>query len=402
MDHLHRHSFAYLGAMPTLASNRILGFIGSSMIGVFLPIFLYEFFGMSLWAVLLWFAIDFAIKLPFYAPAAKLFSRIGLIRAMGIGTIGMVLFYWMFYLLDVGSQIHPFVLMAIGMFGLSLNSTLYWSPFHIDFAKFADPKHRGAQLGIYYSLEQLISVAAPIIAAFLIAHFSYQSNFLVGLLLSLASLVPLLFLPKQTVTYEFGYRQTFQKLFSKPFRPMAFSMMALGAENIVGAIVWPIFLFALFQGSYLEVGAVTSVIVVISLLLEIVVGKETDRFSAGKILKWGSWVYAFGWMFKGFVSTLTGVFAASTFHSFGSIFMRTPLDTLSYQQAADSGHYIDEYSVLREIALGFGRVGVLLILIPITTFFSINAAFFVAAGVSLGVNWLVEYHTKESSGGSTS
>ncbi len=393
-QHAHRHSFAYLGAMPTLASNRILGFIGSSMLGVFLPIFLYEFFGLSLTAVLLWFAIDFAVKLPFYAPAAKLFSRIGLIKSMMIGTTGMILFYWMFYLLDVGSSINPFVLMAIAMFGLSLNSTLYWTPFHIDFAKFADAKHRGAQLGLYYSLQQLLTVATPIAAALLIARFSYQANFLVGLLLSAASLVPLLFLPKHIVTFEFGYIQTFKKLFSKTFRPMAFSMMALGAENIVGAIVWPIFLFVLFQGNYLEVGAVTAVIVMISLVLEIVVGKETDRWSAGRILKWGSWVYAFGWIFKGLVSTLTGVFAASTFHSFGSIFMRTPLDTLSYQQAADSGHYIDEYSVLREIALGFGRVGILLVLIPITTMFSINAAFFVAAGVSLGVNWLVQYHAQ--------
>jgi len=364
------------------------------MVGIFLPIFLYEFFGFSLTAVLLWFAIDFAIKIPFFQPAAKLFSRIGLSKAMMIGTIGMMIFYGTFYLIDKGSSFNPFVLMAIGMFGISLNFTLYWSPFHIDVAKFADSKHRGTQLGFYYGLQQLLSVVTPLLAAFLIARIGYQSNFFIGFVLSIASLIPLFFLPTNKVTYEFGYLETFRKLFSKKFRAMSLSMMSLGGESIVGAVVWPIFLFSIFHGNYLQVGAITAVIITISLILEIVIGKLTDRISAKSILKWGSWVYAFGWVFKGFVSTLSGVFAASTFHSFGSIVMHTPLDTLSYQLAADSGHYIDEYTVLREMALGIGRVMILLLLIPLTVYVSISAAFFLTAIVSLGVNVLVKYQTQ--------
>lgn len=391
----HRRSFAHLAAFPTLATNRLLGFIGSSMVGVFLPIFLYEFFGLSLTFVLLWFAFDFTVKMPFFVPAARLFSRIGLARAMIIGTIGMVIFYWMFVWLDFGTTINPYLIMAMAIFGLSLNSTLYWSPYHIDFAKFSSKNHRGSQLGRFYGLQRLLSVLTPLIAAFLIVRFGYRASFLVGLVLTLASIIPLLFLPQFKVKYEFGYLESFRKLFSKKFRAMSFSMMALGAENIVGAVVWPIFLFAVFDGNYLEVGAVTAGIFIVALFLEFVVGKETDKLSAKRLLKWGTWVYALGWISKGFVSSITGVFAASTFHSFGSIMMRTPLDTLTYEQAADSGHYIDEYTVLREMALGIGRISVLLILIPITTIFSIGASFFVAAVITLGVNWLVQYQAKD-------
>lgn len=388
----HRRSFAHLGAFPTLATNRLLGFIGSSIVGVFLPIFLYEFFDLSLTFVLVWFAIDFAVKLPFFVPAAKWFSRHGLTRAMAIGTFGLVIFYWMLYLLDRGSFVNPYILMAVAMVGVSLNSALYWSPYHIDFAEFADKKHRGTQLGVFYGIQRLLSVATPIASAALIVRFGYQATFAVGLILTLASLVPLMFLPKYEVCYEFGYLESFRKLFSKSYRAMTISMMALGAENIVGAVVWPIFLFTVFEGDYLEVGAVTSALIVIALILEYAVGKETDKWSARRVLKWGAWMNALGWLSKAFVQTLSGVFAASTFHSFGTIMMRTPLDTLTYEQAADSGHYIDEYTVLREMALGLGRVSVLLLLIPITTTFSIAASFFVAAVISLGVNWLVGYN----------
>ncbi|MBI2475003.1 hypothetical protein HYV69_01115 [Candidatus Uhrbacteria bacterium] len=391
----HKRSFAHLSALPTLASNRMIAFIGSSMVGVFLPIYIFEFFGLSLPFVLAWFAINFAFKLPFYVIAAKIFSQTGLVASMVLGTIGLIIFYWMFFLLDHGSSINPFFLMAIGIGGLMLDGVFYWSPYHIDFAKFSDANHRGKQLGMYYGLQEAISILTPITAAFILTRFGYKMNFFVGLLLTAASIIPLFFVSKYKVTYEFGYFESFRKLFSKKYIAMTLSMAALGAENIVGVIVWPIFLFSVFQGNYLEVGFATAVIVVISMIVELIVGRQIDRLTARKMLKFGSWIYALGWIAKGFVQTITGVFAASTFHSFGSIMMRMPLDTMSYQQAADSGHYIDEFTVLREMAIGIGRVVILIILIPVTMNFSIGSAFFIAAIVSLGVNWLARYKTQE-------
>jgi len=42
-------------------------------------------------------------------------------------------------------------------------------------------------------------------------------------------------------------------------------MMAYGAENIVGVVIWPIFLFAIFDGQYLEIGTFAAIIVIIGL-----------------------------------------------------------------------------------------------------------------------------------------
>lgn len=153
-------------------------------------------------------------------------------------------------------------------------------------------------------------------------------------------------------------------------------------------------MYAIFNGQYLEIGAFAAIIVVIGLVLELAVGRETDKLSPAKLLKYGTGIYALGWVWKGLVETVVGVFAASTFHNVGAILLRTPMDTLMYEQAADSGHYIDEYTVLREIALNIGRVLMLLFLILITSQFSLGASFFVAAVVSLGINWLVGYHAK--------
>jgi hypothetical protein len=211
----------------------------------------------------------------------------------------------------------------------------------------------------------------------------------------LTSIVPLLFLPKHKVKFEFGFIETFKKVYSKQYRSMTISMMAYGAEGVVGVTVWPIFLYIVFSGNYFNVGGFASIIVLISLALQLFIGQKTDRVSKKKLIKIGSGVYALGWVFKGLVETVAGVFAASTFHSLGSIILRTPIDVLSYDQAADSGHYIDEYTLLREISLTIGRASMLLLLIFVTYYYSIGVSFIIAAVVSLGVNQLVNYHAEQ-------
>ncbi|MBT5808302.1 MFS transporter [Candidatus Uhrbacteria bacterium] len=391
----HRHSIGHVPALPALATNRLLGFTASSLVGGFLAIFLYEFFGFSIQLVLLWYAINFALKLPFHVVAAKIFSRIGLVISMIIGTLGLMVFYWVFFLLDSGSAINPYVLMGTGMIGLMIVSGFYWSPFNIDFAEFTDKKKRGSQVGVFYAAQRLIGVIAPIVAGYIIMTYGHQLNFFVGMIIAGTSIVPLIFLPRFDVEYEFGFFESFQKLFSKKFRGMSISMMSLGAENIVGFTVWPIFLYTLFEGDYLNVGLFTSVIVIIGLALELFVGKQADKRSVKKMLKLGTGIYALGWVGKGLVETVVGVFAASTFHSFGSIMLRTPMDTMMYEQAADSGHYVDEYTVLREMSLSAGRVVMLLLLVGLTSVFSLGSAFFLAALVTLGINRLAKYQAGE-------
>jgi len=393
----HRYSLLYSAPVPELAINRLLSFTSTSVVGVFLPIFLYEFFHLSILPVLLWYAVSFAVKFPFQIWAAQIFSKIGLVPSMIFGTFGIMVFYWVFFLLGAGSSINPFVLMGIGIMGLVVTTSFYWTPFNIEFANFSPKKGFAQRLAKLYAFQQLVTVFAPILAGWVILTYGFKINFLIGLVIAGFSIVPLLFLPSFKVTYEFGFKESFQKLFSKQFRSMSLSMMAFGAESIVGVVVWPIFLYAIFQGQYLEIGAFAAVIVAFGFVLQLVVGKETDRFSPSKLLHFGTGIYALGWVWKGLVGTITGVFAASTFHSVGSILLHTPMDTLMYEQAADSGHYIDEYTVLREIALGMGRVVMLVFLMMLTHYFAIGSAFFVAAIVSLGINWLAGYQTKTTS-----
>jgi MFS family permease len=302
--------------------------------------------------------------------------------------LGAILFYAAVYLIDIQAGLNTNLLLAIAILGITIFSGFYWTPFHIDFAAFSTKGRRGRQVAKFQIALRIVAVISPALAGYLIVQYSYSVMFLIGMIVMAFSLFPIFYLPKTQVEYEFGFFETFKKMFSRRFRNMSFSMISHGAENVVGIVVWPLFLFTIFNGEHLNVGLFAAVIVVIGAALQYVLGKRIDKGPIKKLFKYGTRVYAIGWFFKALVTTVIGVFAASLFHTLGSILMGTPFEALYYEKAADSGHYIDEFTVIRETAIAIGRLGMMLLLLLIITQFELSIAFVFAAIVSLGITLL--------------
>ncbi len=98
--------------------------------------------------------------------------------------------------------------------------------------------------------------------------------------------------------------------------------------------------------------------------------------------------YAFGWIIKIFISTAFQIFLVGAYHSITGIFAKTPFDVLSYEIAADQEHYVDEYTVLREMSIQFGRVVMIIFIILFSFILSLQWIFILAAGAALGFNLL--------------
>lgn len=392
---LSRFDVRHLGALPSLASHRLLGMVASNVVGIFFPIFLYEFVGLNLQLFFLWYAFAYGLRIPIFIWAAKIFSRTGLTASLFIGTFTWILFYLGAFFLDSQPGFYPNVVLLASFVFLALTHGFYWSPFHVDFAKFSKKGRRGRELSVLFSIQRVIGVIAPALGGLLIATFSYNSAFAVGIGIIILSLVPLAFLPKTNVQYEFGFFETFQKLFSKKYRFLLLSMMGQGVESVVAFAVWPVFLFTVLDGEILGVGLFSSAIVIVGVVFQLMFGKKVDKMKPGHYLKWGVDIYSFGWFVKALVDTVGGVFAASTFHTFGAIMMRTPLDTMMYQKAADSGHYIDEFTVMREIAITIGRTGLILAMALLTLWLPLATAFVLAALASLAISLFSRFKVGE-------
>jgi len=235
-------------------------------------------------------------------------------------------------------------------------------------------------------LGYLISIGSPLLAGFLLTQSSFSTLFIISIVILIASLFPLTKLSKSQVKFEFSYFQSFRELFKKANKRLRTAYIADGAQGFVGVVIWPIFIYQILEEQYLAVGAITALVVIGTIVCQLLVGGYTDKFPKRKLIRAGSFIYAFGWMAKMFVVTAFQIFVVGTFHSFGYIFLRTPFDAFSYEQFTDRGAYLDEYTVLREISINLGRAIMGFVLIILIYLVGIKVAFPIAAIASLLIN----------------
>ena len=236
------------------------------------------------------------------------------------------------------------------------------------------------------ALGYLIGIGSPLLAGFLLTQSSFSTLFIITIVILIIAIFPLAKLSKSQVKFEFSYFQSFRELFKKTNKRLRTVYLADGAQGLVGVVIWPIFIYQILKGQYLAVGAVTALVIIGTIICQLLMGNYTDKFSKRKLMRVGSFVYAFGWMAKMFVVTAFQIFIIGTFHSLGYIVLRTPFDAFSYEQFTDRGTYLDEYTVLREMSINFGRAIMGLCLIVLIGLVGLKVAFPIAAMASLLIN----------------
>ncbi len=365
-----------------LCSHQCIVALADGMFGLFLPIFLLKEFGNSVYWVIVFYTIGYllyGLLVPF---GAMLIQRAGLKKLMIIARCFNILFYLSLYFLHS----NPILFAILANFNLVMFRLLYWVPYHVDLAKFTTGKYRGRQMAYLAALGYLISIGSPLLAGFLLTQSSFSTLFIISIVILIASLFPLTKLSKSQVKFEFSYFQSFRELFKKANKRLRTAYIADGAQGFVGVVIWPIFIYQILEEQYLAVGAITALVVIGTIVCQLLVGGYTDKFPKRKLIRAGSFIYAFGWMAKMFVVTAFQIFVVGTFHSFGYIFLRTPFDAFSYEQFTDRGAYLDEYTVLREISINLGRAIMGFVLIILIYLVGIKVAFPIAAIASLLIN----------------
>lgn len=362
-----------------LYANRLLIQIGTGLLAVFTAVFFYQKFNDSFTAVAIIFALMYGVFTVLIPLSAMLIERIG-IRLMMIIS---VLFLPIGILSLVFWDRNPIVSLSMYIVLVSLYRLLYWTPYHIDFAKFTSRKDRGKQMSLLLNISSIILALTPILAGIVISLYGFNILFISSAIFFASSVAPLLHIKRTTETFSFGYFETFRELFSKKNRSLLVAYFGDGIQGAVQVVIWPIFIFILFNGEYTSVGFVTSLTIGILIFIRFIIGTMEDKFDRKKMLKFGVFFSTTGWIFKIFIETGVQVLVVDTYHRLGRAVNRMTFDVTTYDQMADSGHYIDEFTVLKEIALNGGRVVMLLLSIWLVSQFDLYITFLVAALATL-------------------
>lgn len=377
----------------SLYTGKTIVMISSGLLGLFLPIFLYNIFGQNLQHTALFYLAGHALYILALFFGVRFLNKFGFRRALRTSVFLGALYYIICYFLD---QTNANYLIPTLLLVLTSYRFCYWLPYHVDFAKFTDKKNRGRQISALMATRLTMGIFIPVVAGFVISKFGFDALFVTATILYLVSGVPYLTLPRTEEKFSWTYLQTLKNLFSKKYRAGVTAFVADGAETSAMLVIWPIFMFQLLEGDYLKVGAVSTLIIAITVVLQLTLGKKLDKSaSKEKFLKFGSVFYSIGWLIKIFIETAFQIFIAGTFHNLVRIFTRTPFNALSYDMMADQGHYVDEFTVIREIAINTGRIIPYVFAVWLAAFLPIQYLFIVAAVASIGLNLIKPIEREE-------
>lgn len=366
---------------------------GAQLMGLFLPIFLFQFFGLKLYWVLIYYLVNDLLFFTLMALGCSYFiNRHGIKKSLQISVIFGALHYLSFFFIDY------FLLENVSIFSLSniwwllptnffllLFRLSHWIPYHTCMANLTEQNIRRSQFSLLEASVLSAGAIMPFIAGIILNYFSYSYLFIVVLLVYLFSIVFFSKLPNIKEKFAWGYKKTWQMLFSKKI--VKYNLLAYvgeGAENAVRIVIWPIFIWQILEGNYFQVGSISAIIIIVTIILQILLGNIIDNAKDKNFwLKYSSIFLAIAWMLKASIANIFHIFIFSTFYNIINIFNKTSLLPTHYDIAADQGHFSDEYNLIREKGLMIGRIIIYLSSFLILTYFPINYIFYLTGFFTL-------------------
>lgn len=365
-----------------LLTNRVLFRLGFGMVGIFLPIFFYQLFGDSLSTLLVLYAVLYALSVPLVPLGALLLGTLGIRRMLILSVPFAALSVSALYY----APAYPELATALFVVAIIIYRVLYWVPYHTDLAHFIGRGGTGGYMAVYKNFIAVMDALTPLLGGFLIASFGFGNVFVFAGVVLLATIIPTRVVREVYERYSWGFVETFRKLTAQKNRALLYAYMADGAQSVVTAVIWPVFIFELLGENYISVGLVATLTTVMILVLNVSVGKFFDHVGERKALTYSSILAATGWVVKFFVDSAFQVFVADTYHRLGTAANRMSFDAATYEHSADNGHYIDEFTTLKEMALNIGRVLMLIAVgVLLYTVGNIRLVFVLAAGATMAM-----------------
>lgn len=361
--------------------GRIVMAVSGGLLGVFFPIFLFKLFDGNIHLVVLYYILGSAPYLFLVAFGAQFLNKFGFRKALVLASLAAALLNTAYYFTTPENML---ALLPASLFALLVFRLLFWIPYHVDFAIFTQTGKRGGQVGLLLGTITLLGVIGPMAAGVLIEHFSMGILFAISIVAYVLGIIPFALVPRTNERFIWNYRETWHALFSKRNRAVIVASIAAGADDIIGVVIWPIFIFLLLDGNYFQVGALSSFIVAVTVLFQLLLGNILDKKGdKHQILKTGSILYALGWIIKIFVATAFQIFVAGIYHKVTKVVTDTSYDAIFYELTADRGHYVDELTVISEMAIQIGRISALVAVSAVALFAGLEWTFIIGAIASI-------------------
>ncbi len=260
---------------------------------------------------------------------------------------------------------------------LGLYRALYWMPYTLVSARPNSTTH----IRTYF---EVLLALMPLFAGFTLSGMQFAPARLLfgGAAFMVLSAIIAYFVPDTRERFSWSYVYAFKQLLRRKNHGLVLRSLLEGMQGAALFLLWPLAIFLIVEWSYGMLGLVFSVTLLAILLLR----RAYLRFSrfAGihDSLIVCTVVAISGWVARLAAGTPAGIVIADVY-SYSTLPERgTCAEPTTFEHVSDKGVFLDEYTVLKEIALAFGRIMLCVIVFFLALVFALPVVFAIALGVA--------------------
>ena len=286
-------------------------------------------------------------------------------------------------------------ILAIIVFALLIGAyrALYWIPY--------ETERRHDKMNVHFRfLQEIVIALMPAFVGFMLgSQFVHESWLLYGAgVLIVLALVPLLRVVDVYENFPWNYRQTFGQFFERDHRGLVLRAVADGIQGAALLLIWPLVIFFIVGWSYFAFGALVSITLLAVLLTRGLLVGGMRGVGIHRSLLVRAAILMSAWILRGVVVNPISIIIVDIY-SRGTTPHTTSIDQSTFEQSADLGLYVDEYTTLREMGMGLGRITICIIAALCAASLSISLAFltvFSIAALSAGLSTLFSRTTRKN------
>lgn len=354
--HLFRIRFTELNEIYTVMSLRSFAL---SMIGIFVPIYLYTS-GYTLGQIFIYYISLYFMEFLFEYISARSIIKYGPMHVIGFSFPFLIAFYWFLQTLKIYNW--PLLLIA---FSCSVTLSLFWQAYHYDFSKTKDNSKATSEISKLYIILAVLGTIGPLVGGLIASNFGFSKLFSLVILLLLLAIIPLFYSRQKHSSHKFNLKN----IKIKKIRRDLISYAGNGMEGATATVVWPIFVY-LIVGSYQKVGIVTSAALILTVIITYTVGKKADAKDRHKYIRMGSMMNGVVYFLQTLAQTILHVFILNFLGSIVGSIKAAPYTSEYYLHADETSR--SEYVFLMESVIDLARVIYFVVLLILSLFFTIK------------------------------
>lgn len=264
-------------------TNGLLRSLFMSMTTIFVPLFMYMQ-GMKLWgsyqsALLLvaaYFIVERLIVTIIVFPLSRLIERIGFRKSITLSVIFLIGYTVTLMLAEKNIG----WLWVSAVFG-GIQIPMYWISRDSALSQDIERNSMGTKMGYIVVLENISGLLGPFAGGAIVAFFGYSALFTVALAILGLSIIPLWWMPPHTHKNGVSLMGFWYFLTNGRYLHQAVANFGSAMNDYGNGVIWPLILF--LQGIKDEkLGAVYSVVAVVTIAIQYMTGKWFDKLRSKK------------------------------------------------------------------------------------------------------------------------